>query len=140
MEPKSPSKKQKDDVQNECKTRNHTPNPLLSCPQCYIKSLNIQKTRRNQCIRKKHTTRKITDTSQVIGCEPCELKLKKKLEKLKHSRECREGCPECVGRDRCSHSNTELLTRLDPIMYSVVVYDNIKKRGEKKKLTKKKKF
>ena len=56
-------------------------------------------------------------------CSPCQEREKIKLDKISHGESCGSECINCQGWDRCDHSSTEKLARLDPIMWSVVIID-----------------
>ena len=45
------------------------------------------------------------------------------INEITHMAECNNNCNECKNRDKCSHSSTTNITRLDPIIYCMVIYD-----------------
>jgi hypothetical protein len=125
----APSKDKKHEVQLKCSENNHKPNLLLTCTGCNMESLKMKKVVRLECIAKKHEQRKARHSREPRGCKPCERKILKENEKIRHTNECRDGCVECEGRDRCHHSSTTQITRLDPIMFSAIIYDQVLKQG-----------
>ena len=79
----------------------------------------INKTIKSTCFKLHNSS----DSTEKKVCQSCQTKNRQAIENINHNKKCDASCVECKGRDRCSHSSTVLLTRLDPILWCCVIYD-----------------
>ena len=59
-------------------------------------------------------------------CDACKSNSKSAINKqITHGDECynNNSCNKCKNRDKCSHSTSMNVTRLDPIIYCIVIYN-----------------
>ena len=115
----APAKEGKQLVVEECLQLKHTPNKFNGCATCTQKYVLINKTIKSTCFKVHNPS----DTVEKKVCRSCQIKRKIAIDKIDHDKKCDASCTECSGRDRCSHSSTALLTRLDPILWCCVIYD-----------------
>ena len=116
----APGLKKKDEIIQKCKTEKHKAYNFSSCIKCVQAYLLIKKQFSTFCKKERHI---ISDISKNM-CSICETNCESDIIKqIAHSTECDNNCINCKNRDKCSHTSTENLTRLDPIIYCIVVYD-----------------
>ena len=116
----APGLKKKDEIVQKCKTEKHKAYNFSSCIKCVQAYLLIKKQFSTFCKKERHI---ISDISKNM-CSICETNCESDvIKQIAHSTECDNNCINCKNRDKCSHTSTENLTRLDPIIYCIVVYD-----------------
>ena len=106
-------------IVDECVRLNHVTNKFNGCATCTQKYVLINKTIKSTCFKLHNPS----DSIDKKVCLSCQTKRKIAIDKIDHDKKCDASCTECTGRDRCSHSSTSLLTRLDPILWCCVIYD-----------------
>ena len=110
----------KDEIIQKYKTENHKTYNFSSCLKCVQNFLLIKKQFSTFCKKKNH---EITDSAKNM-CTECENNSETEVSKqIAHGAECDNNCRECKNRDKCYHTSTVNVTRLDPIIYCMVVYD-----------------
>jgi hypothetical protein len=105
-------------VVKNCSESRHTPSKYNDCSKCYQTYLLVKRNFRLACIDLEH----IAEDSEKM-CDECNILVTDEMKQYAHSPDCDINCTECNGRERCKHSSTSMLTRLDPILYVAVVYD-----------------
>ena len=123
---RSTSNEQHRRIVEDCKSASHTPDLTLSCPSCYMK-----KVRRRTKILKKCKDKKCQKIQEKC-CKKCETDLMTLNSIMDHLVRCRtKNCGRCLRYQKhdkdlqqCNHSNTERISRLDPIHYTIICYDN----------------
>ena len=116
----APGLLKKDEIILNCKTENHKTFNFSNCIKCVQIYLLIKKQFSSICKKANH---EILDSAKNM-CTKCEDNCEMEINKqISHGAECTNNCHECKNRDKCSHSSTANLTRLDPIIYCIVVYD-----------------
>ena len=116
----APGLKKKDEIVQKCKTEKHKAYNFSSCIKCVQAYLLIKKQFSTFCKKERHIISDISKNMCSICETNCELDI---IKQIAHSTECDSNCIDCKNRDKCSHTSTENLTRLDPIIYCIVVYD-----------------
>ena len=116
----APGLLKKDEIISKCKTEKHKTYNFSSCIKCVQIYLLIKKQFSTFCKKSKHV---IPDLEKNM-CDICDVNCESEIKKqIAHGTECSNKCIECKNRDKCSHTSTINLTRLDPIIYCLVVYD-----------------
>jgi len=116
----APGLKKKDEIVQKCKTEKHKAYNFSNCIKCVQAYLLIKKQFSTFCKKERHIISDISKNMCSICETNCELDI---IKQIAHSTECDNNCINCKNRDKCSHTSTENLTRLDPIIYCIVVYD-----------------
>ena len=113
-----------ENIQRIVKGCNHPKLPYKSCAECSVIILNIQESMKKLCVKNNHE--KIS--KEDVLCEECEkIFIMKKDEKI-HTHTNMIECGICIDdKDYCSHSCSEKLRQLSPLVFSITVIDNITK-------------
>ena len=112
--------RKKDEIIQKCKIEKHKTYNFSNCIKCVQIFLLIKKQFSTICKKSNHIK---SDSSQNM-CSECSDKCEVEINKqILHGADCNNNCQDCKNRDKCSHSATTNITRLDPIIYCMVIYD-----------------
>ena len=110
----------KDEIIQKCKIRNHKIYTFSNCIKCTQMFLLIKNKFSRGCKKSNHKIKDLTSNM----CEECLNNSETEVNnEITHGVECNNNCNKCKNRDKCSHSSTTNITRLDPIIYCMVIYD-----------------
>lgn len=100
----------------------HEPNRFRSCTTCNLKVLEIRKKAEINCQHEGHTK----ENENLDTCNVCNERLQKNEDAIIHDSTHVIPCSVCTHeKDYCIHAGTEKLKTLYPLIYSLVVIDNI---------------
>ncbi|HIC32784.1 MAG TPA: hypothetical protein EYO76_12795 [Flavobacteriaceae bacterium] len=108
----------KNSVASACKASCHIPEDIDSCDGCNFDKFSKRRIIKQSCDNLNHTQNKNTQL-----CDKCEIELDKTIKQKSHK--CVKGCEKgCTKRDRCNHSFTKNVTRMDAIMFACIIINN----------------
>ena len=107
---------------------NHEKNRFISCSTCNLKVLEMRKKARIRCQHEGHNK----ENEHIDFCDDCHEKIKIDEDSIIHDSTHVIPCNICDSeKDYCTHGGTEKLKTLSPLIYSLVVIDNIYEKVEK---------
>ena len=109
-------------IVNNCQEQKHIPCPANGCPICEKTYFTIQKNFSIKC-KDLHSTKQKTKLSLCDNI--CYKNFIKQVNKISHIETCAENCQDCGGSKKCGHISTNHIVRLDPIMYCLIIYDQL---------------
>ena len=116
----------KDEMIKVVKDCDHPKESFRSCELCTLKILRLRKDAVAACERNHHTITK----EGVDVCDPCQKKLTQKEDSVIHDSTHVLPCNVCPPEESqyCIHSATQKMKSLTPLIYSLVVFDNVKRK------------
>ena len=123
---RSTSNEQNRKIVEDCKSAGHVPDSTLKCSSCYMTKVRKRTKILREC--KNKDCLKI----QEKYCKKCTAALKSLDKIMDHLVRCKtEKCKRCLMYQKhdehfrqCDHSNTERVSRLDPVHFTIICYDN----------------
>ena len=104
----------------------HPKEKFRSCEHCTLKILRLRKEAVSTCKKNNH----IITKEGIDVCNDCEKKLSQKEDSVKHDSTHVVPCSVCPSQETeyCIHNSTQKMRSLSPSIYSVVVFDNVKRQ------------
>ena len=104
----------------------HPKEKFRSCEHCTLKILRLRKEAVSTCKKNNH----IITKEGIDVCNDCEKKLSQKEDSVKHDSTHVVPCSVCPSQETeyCIHNSTQKMRSLSPLIYSVVVFDNVKRQ------------
>ena len=109
----------KDEIIKKCKTQNHKAYNFSNCLKCVQLFLLLKKQYSTFCKNEQHVTNPTQNMCDICNAN-CETIVNKEIT---HGDDCYNNCRDCKNRVKCEHSSSLNVTRLDPIIYCMVIYD-----------------
>lgn len=104
----------------------HPKEAFRSCDLCTLKVLRLRKEAVMACERDQHVITK----EGIDVCDVCEKKLSQKEDAIIHDSTHVLPCAVCPSEESqyCIHSGTRKMRSLSPLIYSIVIFDNITRK------------